>query len=74
MIDLDISIANTSGQTGINGKSNYALWMNNSSNYEIIRNTIDAGNASNGSNGASGGNGGDDYNSADSQCSINRTS
>lgn len=66
LIDLNISTAAASGQTPSGrGKSNYAVWINNSSNYEIIRCNVSSGNAtngsagSNGSNGAGGGNGGD---------------
>ncbi len=50
--DLDISTANTSLQsTSGNGVNNYAIWINSSSNYSIVRCNIASGNASNGING-----------------------
>lgn len=63
LMDLNIISANTTNFSSCysTGCSNYALWLNNTSNYNIIRCQITNGNAgsglpgANGTNGASGG-------------------
>ncbi|MEY3442096.1 MAG: hypothetical protein RLZZ519_377, partial [Bacteroidota bacterium] len=56
--DLAITTTAASGQTSSGrGKSNYGLYLNNASNYNIVRCVITAGAASNGANGAAGANG-----------------
>jgi hypothetical protein len=77
LIDINVTTnAVTGTSTGSRGSSNYALWMNNASNYNIIRCQFTAGNASAGENGAAGANGGAGQNGSngfpghiDSQCS-----
>ena len=57
LIDLNISTTNVSGTAGSTGRgnSNYGLWINSSSGYEIIRCSISTGSAGNGNNGSGGG-------------------
>ena len=57
--DLTITTATASGQTTSgNGKSNYAVYTNDCTDYKITRCNITSGNASAGLNGAAGNNGG----------------
>lgn len=54
LIDLNINTVAASGQTPSGrGKSNYGVWINNSTGYEIIRTNISAGAATGGANGTS---------------------
>lgn len=56
--DINITTNAATGQTsGGRGRSNYGVWINNSSNYTITRCNITAGNASSGSSGTAGANG-----------------
>ena len=64
--DLNLTTSNASGTTSSgNGKSNYVVWVNNCSNYNIKRCNITSGNATGGTGGVGGntgtvgGNGGD---------------
>jgi hypothetical protein len=58
--DLNITTIDVTGQTpGGRGRSNYGIWVNNSSDYYIVRCQIVAGAASNGADGVTpGGSGG----------------
>ncbi|GIV33985.1 MAG: hypothetical protein KatS3mg031_1520 [Chitinophagales bacterium] len=63
--DINVTTSAVTGtSSGGRGSSNYALWLNGASNYNIIRCQFTSGNASagengaNGANGANGGNGG----------------
>lgn len=59
--DLVINVAGPSGQTPSGrGRSVYGIWINNCTNYSIVRCQITVGNATNGANGifAGAGNGG----------------
>jgi hypothetical protein len=60
LIDLNITTNAASGTTSSGrGKSNYAVWINSSTGYQIIRCNITAGA---GTDGAGGGNGGAGHN------------
>lgn len=59
LIDLNITTISATGQTSSgNGKSNYTIWINGSSGYEIVRCDITSGDATKGNDGISGSNGG----------------
>lgn len=59
LIDLNITTTNiTTRDLSGRGASNYGVWINNSSNYEVTRCRITSGNAGNGANGTTPANGG----------------
>ena len=57
--DLNISTTNATGTTSTGfGRSNYAVYISNSTGFKFVRSTLNSGTATNGSNGSNGSNGG----------------